>query len=274
MRTSRFSSFFSRAIGASLVVLLVGVLSAADTRKNPTSKLYVADTKGPGQIDTGEKIEPLSVKTAYNAEGASIETKADSANTFVFSNGSALAVGPNCRFEVKKFVQEPFTPNRNDLEVEPSISQTVVKISQGCVGLCTSRLVAGSSMTYQTPHGSINVRGHKILVDVSENETVISLLEGDVTVLSTDGSASQTLKPGQQAVLHQAAAGQAPSIETRAITPEASSKADEQVSIACIARRTVFFEAVDPNSSDIQAVQIQTANLPTDFTVSKARLTQ
>jgi hypothetical protein len=253
-------------------VFLIVDAQAAGKRKNPTSKVFVAETKGEAQIDNGEKIEPLSVKTAYSVEGTTIETKADSIDTLVFSNGTSIIIGPNSRLEVKKFLQEPFTPNRNDLEVEPSISQTVVKLMRGSIGLCTSRMVAGSAMTYQTPHGNVSIRGHKIMIEVAENETVVSLLEGDVTVMGADVGTSQNLKPGQQAILRKAAPDQPTTVTVRTLSPETNSKVDEQVSIACIARRTVYFETVDRDGTEIKPVQIQSTLLPTQFTVSPARL--
>lgn len=272
MKMSRFPYFLGRFALVIICVSLVGSVQAAGKRKNPASKVFVAETKGEAQIDNGEKIEPLSVKTVYAVEGSTIETKADSSNTLVFSNGSSIIIGPNSRLEVKKFLQEPFTPNRNDLDVEPSISQTVVKLMRGSVGLCTSRMVAGSSMNYQTPHGNISIRGHKIMVEVAENETVVSLLEGDVTVMGDDVGTSQNLKPGQQAILRKAAPGQPTTVTVRTISPETSTKADDQVSLACIARRTVYFEAADREGEEIKAVQVQSTDLPTQFTVSPARL--
>jgi hypothetical protein len=272
MKMSRFPSFLGRIAMLVVCVSLIGVAQAAGKRKNPTSKVFVAETKGEAQIDNGEKIEALSVKTAYSVEGSTIETKADSSNTLVFSNGTSIIVGPNSRLEVKKFLQEPFTPNRNDLDVEPSISQTVVKMMRGSVGLCTSRMVAGSSMTYQTPHGSISIRGHKVMVEVAENETVVTLLEGDVTVMGADVGSSQNLKPGQQAILRKAAPDQTTTVTVRSLSPEANSKTDDQVSLACIARRTVYFETADRDGEEIKPVQIQPTDLPTQFTVSPARL--
>ncbi|MFT3781652.1 MAG: FecR domain-containing protein [Nibricoccus sp.] len=259
----------ARALTGVLCLTLSVVVHAAGERKNPTSKVFVSEIKGEAHIDNGEKIEPLSTKTAYSIEGSAIETKGDSSNTLVFSNGTAIVVGPNSRFEVKKFVQEPFAPNRNDLDVEPSISQTVVKLSRGSVGVCTSRLVAGSSMTYNTPHGTVNIRGHKVMLAVAENETVVTLIEGDVTVLGADGGNSQMLKPGQQAVLRRAGPDQPTVITVSTLSAEANSKTDDQVSAACIARRTVYFEAVE--GAEIQPVQVQSANLPTQFTISRSR---
>lgn len=273
MKMSRPPYLVSRLALVVICVALIGSMQAAGKRKNPTSKVFVAETTGEAQIDNGEKIEPLSVKTAYSIEGSTISTMADSSNTLVFSNGSSIIIGPNSRLEVKKFLQEPFTPNRNDLDVEPSISQTVVKLMRGSVGLCTSRMVAGSSMNYQTPHGNISIRGHKVMVEVAENETVVTLLEGDVTVIGADVGTSQNLKPGQQAILRKAAPDQPTTVTVHTISPEEKSKIDDQVSLACIARRTVYFETADREGEELKAVQTQPTKLPTQFTVSPARLT-
>lgn len=53
---------------------------------------------------------------------------------------------PDMRLEIQKFVQEPLTPNRSDMEVEPSIFNTSNFMPRGSVGLCTSKMVAGSTM--------------------------------------------------------------------------------------------------------------------------------
>jgi hypothetical protein len=272
MKTCRFSLFFACIACFALSLGLTSYAQAAGKRKNPASKIFVAETKGETQIDTGEKIEPLTVKSVHSVEGSKIETKADSSSTLVFSNGSSIIVGPNSRIEVKKFLQEPFTPNRNDLDVEPSISQTVVKMLRGSIGICTSRLVAGSSMSYQTPHGTVTIRGHKIMIEVAENETVVSLLEGDVTVLGDDVGTSQNLKPGQQAIMRKVAPGQPSTITIQTITPETNTKTDEQVSLACIARRTVYFETANREGSEIRPVEVKATDLPTQFTISPARL--
>ena len=95
MKTSRFSPLFSLVASLAVCISAVCVSNAAGNRKNPTSKVFVAESKGEAQIDTGEKIEDLTVKSAYSAEGTSIETKADSSDTMVFSNGSSIIIGPN-----------------------------------------------------------------------------------------------------------------------------------------------------------------------------------
>ncbi len=262
--------------------LAIGVLAfpfvatAAVKNKNPASKLYVADITGESQIDTGERIETLTKKSVYAAEGTSIETKTGANQSLVFSNGTAIYVGPETRFEVKKFLQEPFLPNRSDLDAEPSISQTIVKITRGSVGVCTSKLVAGSSMTYQTPHATVNIRGRKVMIEVSDTETRVSLIEGDVTVLAGDtGSPSHTLRPGQQAIIRKTATDSAPVVTIQPIMDEQQAKLDESVSLACISRRTVFFEVAqrgEGEDAEIRPVEVVPANPDPGFTVSPARI--
>ena len=62
---------------AALLALSAGVAFAQTTskRKSPTSKFYVAEVKGFSQVNTGEKIEDLTEKSVFDAEGTVIETK-------------------------------------------------------------------------------------------------------------------------------------------------------------------------------------------------------
>jgi len=90
--------------------------------------------------------------------------------------------------------------------------------------------------------------------------------------MGADVGTSQNLKPGQQAILRKAAPDQPTTVTVRTISPEANSKTDDQVSLACIARRTVYFETADRDGAEIKPVQVQPTDLPTQFTVSPARL--
>jgi hypothetical protein len=169
---------------------LAGSASAAAQSRNPVSKIYFSDIGGDAQIDTGDMVEDVQKRSVYTAQGTVIETKSRSDNednrkvfsTMVFSNGTGAFFDEDTRVEVRRFVQEPFIPNHSDMNVEPSISQTQAFLARGSVGLCNSKLVAGSNMTYSTPHGSVNIRGQKIVIDAAPNETVISMIEGDGTV--------------------------------------------------------------------------------------------
>lgn len=287
------------------------VAHAADgKKKNPTSKLYVADVNGEALIDTGESIEELSKRSVYTAEGTVIETKRPEAgadrskhfSTMVYSNGTGAFFDADTRVEVRKFVQEPFTPNRTDNEVEPSISQTSAFVSRGTVGLCTSKLVAGSSMNYQTPLGSVNIRGRKVVIETSGDVTRISMLEGDSTVRGgPQDLGGHTLKSGEQALIRKGPPGQPNVVEIQPIPPAEATALDDKVAMACMAKKTVYFEVRDKQSGDggpgdtaagdgsgitafdgsdtpgggtreIVPVEVIPINLPVQFTVSPATI--
>ncbi len=283
------------------------VLHAQSRNKNPSSKLYVSDVAGDAQIDTGQSVEDLNKRSVYSAEGTVIETKrpdpthdrAKAYSTMVYSNGTGAFFDADTRVEIKKFAQEPFVPTRSDMEVEPSISQTQAFVSRGTVGLCTSKLVAGSNMTYSTPLGSVNIRGRKVVIQAAENETKISMLEGESTVRAGSmDMGGHTIHAGEQAIIRPGLPGQPNSIQIVKI-PEAEAKQlDDKVAMACMAKRTVYFEvrgrqqengevsafngdgtttrsAGDPITTangDIVAVPLVPSRLPVQFTVSPAAI--
>jgi hypothetical protein len=229
-------------------VLLVGLLllfnPLSAQNRNPTSKLYIADLEGQSEIDTGDRIEEIRAKSVHNAQGTVIETKSDSNNSMVFSNGTGVFLDPDTRMEVRRFVQEPFTPNRTDLEVEPSISQTYGYIPRGRVGICAPKMVAGSSMIYASPHAAASIRGKKVAIEVNDFETKISSVEGEVTITGDGtGTSGQTISDGQQAIIRRLP-GQPPSIEIGPIPDDEIPIVDDKVTMACNARRTVYFDSV------------------------------
>ncbi|MBI4621884.1 MAG: hypothetical protein HY736_01525 [Verrucomicrobia bacterium] len=239
----------------SLVLVGLGLfpswLHGQAKRTNPASKVYFADVNGDAQIDTGNAIQDLSKRSVYTAEGAIIETKKSendrdrrkSFSTMVYSNGTGAFFDEDTRLEVKGFVQEPFLPNRVDAELEPSISNTHAFVSRGTVGLCNSKLVAGSKMNYQTPHGSVAIRGRKLVIETNRGVTKISMLEGDSTVRAGSmDMGGHMLKSGEQAIIRDGGVGQPNSIEISRIPPGEMPNLDEMVAMACMAKKTVYFE--------------------------------
>lgn len=223
-------------------------------KKGPTSKIYLAEAIGDSQIQTGEKIYTARQATAFDAPGTVIETKEGAHNAFVYSNGTGLFVDQNTRVEIDRFVQEPFRPNRTttaDAPFEPSISQSDVHVSHGAVGVCTSQLVSGSSMNYSTPQASVNIRGGKVAIETNADETIIDLLEGDVTVRGgSKDIGGQVLRPGERAVVRSAPAGLPPTVTISRIPPEALKVSDERVSVACNAKKTVTFEVIEKKAEE------------------------
>jgi hypothetical protein len=259
---------------ASLLAFAPSTLLAQEKRKNPTSRLYVASLTGESQINKGDKIEEMTNKSAYAAEGSIIETKGKATNALVYSNGTGIFFDPDTRIEIEKFVQEPFTPNRNDLEVEPSISQTDVLVARGTIGLCTSKLVAGSTMKYRTAFGSVSTQGGKVVVQAEPEVTKISMLDGEGLVRGGNlDLGGQVLHPGEQAVIRRTPGSDANVVTIGPIPASERSGLDDKVFMACAARKTVYFEtkANDP-TSEIVAVPVVPPTLPPPITVSPSRL--
>jgi hypothetical protein len=131
-------------------------------------------------------------------------------------------------------------------------------------------------MTYQTPHAAVNIRGRKVMIEVTDTETRVSLIEGDITVLVPDvGGTSQTLRPGQQAIIRKTATDQTAVLTVQPIMDEQQAKLDENVSLACISRRTVFFEVAargEGEDAEIRPIEVVPANPDPGFTVSPARI--
>ncbi|MCX6937913.1 MAG: hypothetical protein NTU80_08445 [Verrucomicrobia bacterium] len=237
-----------------LLCLLLGIASTqtfaqnSATKKSPTSKFYVADVKGFSEVNNGTKIEDLTEKSVLDAEGAVIETKNDSTNAVVMSNGAGIFLAPDTRMAVKRFAQDSFSPNRTDLDSEPSISQTRNVLARGSVGICTGKLVAGSSMVYDTGNTSLNILSQspqKVAIQANDDETTITLFEGAVTLSSDTIPGGQPLKPGQQALVRSRGVGQPPQITIRPIPPELREGLEDMVNGACQARRKVYFDTVE-----------------------------
>jgi hypothetical protein len=291
---------FLRKLGCAFCAVAIAfpALGAEAKRKNPTSKLYFSDVSGEAQIDTGEKIEELTKRSVYKAEGTIIETQrpeteADRSkyySTMVYSNGTGAFFDADTRVEVKRFSQEPFTPNRTDADVEPSISQTQAFVGRGTVGLCTSKLVAGSNMTYSTSHASMNIRGSKIVIETNSEMTKLSMLEGESTVRSGPNDlGGHIVHAGEQAIIRKGQPGQPNEIQIMTIPESENDQLDEKVSLACMAKRTVYFDvrgsvtgdgsgqspfdAANAAAHEIVPVEVIPTSLPVQFTVSPARLT-
>ena len=262
---------FIRIIFLSFLSVLIVVPNALAQRqlgkkKGPTSKIYLAEAVGDSQIQTGEKIYTAKQATAFDAPGTVIETKSGAHNAFVYSNGTGMFVDENTRVEIGRFVQEPFKPDRNstaDAPYEPSISQTDVHVAHGAVGVCTSQLVSGSSMLYSTPQASVNIRSGKVSIETNANETIIDLLEGDITVRGgSKDVGGQILRPGERAVVRAAPAGLPPTITISRIPQEALEASDTRVSVACNAKKTVTFEVIERKAEE--GLDAPPGNAPAD----------
>jgi hypothetical protein len=264
---------------------------AQDRRKNPTSKIYVADTEGGTQIDTGKKIDELKKKAIYRAEGAIIETKPASNASMVFSNGTGVYFDVNTRVRVREFNQDPFRPNRTDLEDEPSISRMNLHIEYGVIGISTSKLAAGSSMEFDTPLATAFIRGRQSVIQVGDNFTEISMIQGEATVRSGPLDQGHLVKSGQQCIVRAGRGAGAAPVQIQAIqdgnAEEQQQWLYERVLTADAARKLVYFEvqaqidsgitvfdgdSTDGSGREIVAIPVVPINPPTQPTISAANL--
>ena len=268
-RTLPFHRTSAVVIAVTFGAMLVPVaLHAEDKRKNPASKIYVSDVSGDAQIDTGDNIQELSKKSVYTVQGTVIETKKAEKDedknkvysTMVYSNGTGAYFDQDTRVEVKRFQQEPFTPNRNDMDVEPSISQTAAFLARGTVALCNSKMVAGSNMNYQTNMGQVNIRGQKVVIESQNDVTKVSMLDGESTVRSgTTDLGGRVLRSGEQAIIRRSSAGAPPQIMIQRIPPAESAQLDDKVAQACMAKKTVYFEVKERQITDRTQTGSETA---------------
>lgn len=246
-----------------LITLLVAAFVAAPAvhaqralgkKKGPASKLYMAEAVGESTVQNGDKIYTARQATAFDAPGTVIETKAGAHNAIVYSNGTGMFVDENTRVEIDRFVQEPFQPERNTnlgAIIEPSVSQSSVHVAQGAVGVCTSQLISGSSMTYSTPHGSVNIRGGRVSIETNGDATHIDLLEGDITVRGGGRDVGgQILRPGERATITPSPTGGQPTISVGPIPPAVLEVVNERTDTACQAKKTVTFEVIEKKAEE------------------------
>lgn len=275
MPTLLFSRRSLSALGAFALVAALAftpqALQAQTQVKNPAGKIYVAGVVGGAQVATGEKIEALAVKSTFRAQGAQIETKPKGTLTMVFSNGTGAFLDQDTHIEVKRFTQEPFTASRTDLELEPSISHTVVAIARGTVAVSTSKLAAGSTLIFETWLGSINLHYGNLVIEVDSTAVKFFILQGEGTVqggpLDLGG---HVLHAGEQAVILPGQAGQPNIVQISPIAPADLPALEAQVAMAYAARKTVFFE--EDAAGEVTAAPVVPTSLPVQATVSPSRL--
>lgn len=279
-----------------LAMLCIASVASAQTRKRPTSKLYVADLQGDAQIDNGTEIDDLTKKAVFNAEGTVLETKMNSNTAIVLSNGTGIYIDADTRLQIRGFEQGSFRPNRTDIEDEPSISRTNLYVDHGCIGVSTSKMVAGSTMVYETSLATATIRGRQAVIVADDNLTVISMVQGDATVQAGPLDRARLVKNHQQIIIHPGNPGQANIVEIEEISDgdlaEQMMWLEYRVTTADAARKLVYFEVQARSKGDgsdgitlfdgadsaapnnqIVAVPVVSANPPLDTNVSPANLT-
>lgn len=244
--------------------------------RGPTSKIYLSEAEGESAIVSKGVTYTAQQAKSFDAPGTVIETKEKAHNAFVYSNGTGLYMEQNTKIQVDRFAQERFqpnSPNRTNPEIEPSVSHSNVVVNRGIVGICTNQLAAGTTMLYTTPLASVEIRRGRLSIETTNTESIIDLLEGDVTVHNgSQDKAGQILRPGERAIIRAASGGQPASITIVETPKEFAQPLDERTNVACNAKKTVFFDANDAADQQVTANPAVPARLPTNITVSPDRL--
>jgi hypothetical protein len=143
-------------------------------------------------------------------------------------------------------------------------------------------------MTYSTAHASVNVRGRKLVIETNNDLTKVSMLEGESTIKSgPNDMGGHIVHTGEQAIIRKGAPGQPNEIQISPIPESENDSLDEKVSMACQAKKTVYFDVRDRSTNgtgvnsfdgadgatqEIVPVETIPINLPTQYTVSPARI--
>ena len=176
-------------------------------------KAFVAEVSGGITLIREGAVVELRKGLSLPIEGARIETAPGASAIFVFSNGTSLLVDEKTIVDVLRFVQAPFPAGVDTTVIEPSVSDTRVRVTQGRVVITTNTLATGTSMVYETPQSQVRIRGREIVIQVEGQTTSVILLHGDATVRAANaapGDVGQILHDGQMAVVTSGSASPAP----------------------------------------------------------------
>lgn len=238
---------YRKSVLAIVCVLCATTLAHAQSRKfKPTSKIYVSDLQGEVEINLGTEIDEVNKRSVYNAEGTVMKTHPKSTASVVFSNGTGVFYDVDTAVQVKQFTQDAFRPNRADIDDEPSISTMHLVVTRGVIGVSTSKLVAGSSLTIDTPLASASIRGRQSVVRVADNLTVISMIQGEATVKAGPLDPSHNVPEGKQIIIRPGKTGEQNIVTIQDIADgkleDERLWLDERLVTADSSRRAVYFE--------------------------------
>ena len=253
------------------LALSTAVGSAQTSEHHPVGKIYVVSLTGASQSASGETVVALTQKSIFPAAGSRIETKPSGTLSMVFSNGTGIFLDQDTHIQIKRFTQDAFTANRTNLELEPSVSTTEVFLSRGILAVSTSKLAAGSAMSFHAMLGSLGLRGGNVVLEANGDELKISLLDGEGTVHGGElDPAGHVLHAGEQAIVLPGPSGQPNIVKIGKIPADELASLEVKAAMAYEARKTVFFE--QDATGEVTAVPVVAATLPVQATVSPSRL--
>jgi len=126
------------------------------------------------------------------SRGDSISATALSSAELVFSNGSEVTVEENTSLTIAMLEQESFASGQSyeQLQADPSKSQTLLQLNYGELGFHVKKLQPGSSFDIETPLGTAAIRGTqgsvRLFYNAERNEFTFSAtnIDGIVDIIS------------------------------------------------------------------------------------------
>jgi len=140
---------------------------------------------GSVKIRRGQSVNWLDARPAMSLkEQDAVRTFVESEATLQLSDGSILSVGENSTFELATFNQ-----------TSSSATNTKVRILNGSVVSNIQKLAGSASkFDFETPTATASIRGTKLGIDVSGEQTDIRVYEGKVFVAPAGTAVGRELK--------------------------------------------------------------------------------
>ena len=109
-------------------------------------------------------------------------------------------------------------------------------------------------MSFKTRQADISVHGGKLFLEADDTKTIVSLIEGDDLTIRDDLNGGWViLKAGEQAIITRISATTPSVIRTQLIPDGSIGTIKDTVTLASMARRTVYFEVAEPKTRNSNA---------------------
>lgn len=127
----------------------------------------VMRTEGAAFVKIGGRESPLKAGDILR-EGDRLNSTEGSKAFIVFSNGSEITLYQNSSLSILAIEQEPYTSQRvyNELEADPSKSQTLLELDYGQLDGHVKKLTEESSFDIKTALGTAAIRGTRFSISL------------------------------------------------------------------------------------------------------------
>ena len=152
-----------------ICLLVISALSSLAAELATAKVLSVSGTimrtEGGAFIKIGGRESPLKAGDILR-QGDRLNSTKGSKAILVFSNGSEITLYQNSSLSIVALEQEPYTSKRvyNELEADPSKSQTLLELDYGQLDGHVKKLTKESSFNIKTALGTAAIRGTKFRI--------------------------------------------------------------------------------------------------------------